>query len=119
MSGNDFREPARQPEELAVFFVERANDGDVEGLVALYEPEATLAFPPGTITVGHDRIRAVYTELLASRPTFTPGIQQPTLRNGDLAVTSTRLANGDVTAEVAHRQTDGTWRWIIDQPKIA
>jgi hypothetical protein len=39
------REQAREPEDLSDFFIERANAGDVEGLVALYEPDAVLAFP--------------------------------------------------------------------------
>ncbi len=33
---------AMQPEDLGVFFLERANAGDVEGLVTLYEPGAAL-----------------------------------------------------------------------------
>jgi hypothetical protein len=32
-----------------------------------------------------------------------------------LALGSTRLNDGGVTAEVARRQPDGTWRWVIDQ----
>jgi hypothetical protein len=43
------------------------------------------------------------------------GHQQPILRVGDLALTSTRLHDGGVTAEIARRQPDGTWRWVIDQ----
>jgi hypothetical protein len=31
-----------------------------------------------------------------------------------LALGSTRLIDGGVTAEVARRQPDGTWRWVID-----
>jgi ketosteroid isomerase-like protein len=111
-------EPALEPEDLARFFTERANAGDVDGLVALYEPDAVLAFPGGRITVGADAIRRVYAELLAPRPTFQPGQQRPALRNGDLALTSSRLANGNVTVEVAHRQPDGTWLWVLDQPNI-
>jgi len=38
---------------------------------------------------------------------------------GDLAITSTRLPDGTVTAEVARRQTDGTWRWVIDRFSIS
>ena len=34
---------------------------------------------------------------------------------GDLALGSTRLADGGVTAEVARCQPDGTWLWVIDQ----
>jgi len=43
--------------------------------------------------------------------------QRPALRCGDLALTSTRFAGG-VTAEVARRQPDGTWLWVIDQSKF-
>jgi ketosteroid isomerase-like protein len=112
-------EPAQNPEALARFFVVRANAGDVDGLVALYEPEAVLAGPGGQIMRGHDAIRRFYAGLLAERPTFQAGEQRPALRHGDLALTSSRLVNGIVTAEVARQQPDGTWLWIIDQPAIA
>ena len=49
MTAHPSREPAARPEDLGQFFLERANAGDVEGLVALYEPDAVLAFPPGRI----------------------------------------------------------------------
>ena len=65
-------EPAAQPEDLGRFFLERANAGDVEGLVALYEPEAVLAFPAGNLAAGHDQIREVYAELLIGRQVPDP-----------------------------------------------
>ena len=34
--------PAKEPNDLEWFFVERANANDVEGLVALYEPSAII-----------------------------------------------------------------------------
>jgi hypothetical protein len=46
MTTNSEPAPARRPEDLGTFFLERANAGDVEGLVALYEPEAVLAVSP-------------------------------------------------------------------------
>jgi ketosteroid isomerase-like protein len=116
MSDQRLREPAREPEDLSRFFVERGNAGDVEGLVALYEPEAVLALPSGETARGVEAIRAAYTQLLA-RPSFIAGEQSPALVNGDLALTSTRIAGG-ATAEVARRQRDGTWLWLIDQPNI-
>ena len=112
------RQPAAQPEDLSRFFLERANAGDVEGLVALYEPGAVLAFPPGNLAAGHEQIREVYAELLAGRPSFASAGQQPVIRNGDLALTSTRLPGGGATVEVARRQPDGSWRWVIDQPAV-
>jgi SAM-dependent methyltransferase len=118
MTTADGHPPARTPEDLGEFFLQRANAGDVEGLVALYEPDAVLAFAPGRVVTGHDEIRGVYRELLADRPVFTSAGQRPSLRNGGLALTSTRLPGGGTTAEVARRQPDGTWLWAIDHASL-
>jgi ketosteroid isomerase-like protein len=118
MTAHPSREPAARPEDLGRFFLERANAGDVEGLVALYEPDAVLAFPPGRIVAGHDEIREVYRSFLASRPVLSSAGQRPPLRNGDLALTSTRLPGGGATVEIARRQPDGTWLWAVDQPAL-
>lgn len=111
-------EPALEPEALGRYFVERANRGDVEGLVALYEPDAVLVVAPGQVVRGHAAIRDAYRQLLARRPKFNPGSARPTLELGELALTSTRLDSGNVTAEVARRQPDGTWRWVLDDPNV-
>ena len=47
------------------------------------------------------------------------GDQRPALICGDLALTSTRLPDGEVTSEVARRQADGTWLWVIDRSSVA
>jgi ketosteroid isomerase-like protein len=111
-------ERATEPEELSRLIVERLNRGDVDGLVALYEPDAVLALDDGQVATGSHEIRKAYARLVAGQPTFEPGTQRPTLRSGDLALTSSRLANGAVTVEVARRQPDGTWLWVIDQPDV-
>lgn len=113
------REPARNPEDLMRLFLERANAGDVDGLVDLYEPGAVLDRGDGSLAHGTEAIRRFFDEILADRPQFTPGVTAPVLVSGDLALTSTRLDDGSTTAEVARRQPDGTWRWAIDQPTIA
>ena len=110
--------PAMRPEDLGKFFLERANAGDVDGVVALYEPGAVLASPAGQLATGQQEIRRVYTQLLAGRPVFSSAGQSPAIIQGDLALTSTRLPGGGATAEVARRQPDGTWRWVIDQPAV-
>jgi len=38
---------------------------------------------------------------------------------GDLALASARLPDGSVTAEIARRQADGTWLWVVDQFAIS
>jgi uncharacterized protein (TIGR02246 family) len=112
------RTKAAQPEDLARLFVERANAGDAEGLAALYEPDAVLAFPPGRETVGRDAIRAVLEQMLAQRPHFELEEPMPTLRHGDIALTSTRPAdNTGGRVQVARRQPDGSWLRILDRPE--
>ena len=113
------REQAREPEDLARLFVERANAKDAEGLAELYEPDAVLGFPPGQQTVGRDAIRAVYEQMVTSAPQFAVEEPLPTLRFGDLALTSTRPAdNTGGRVQLARRQADGTWLRIIDRPEL-
>ncbi len=119
MYENQLSNTAKEPEDLARLFLERANKGDADGLAALYEIDAILVGPQGQIVRGREAIRDFYAGLLKERPMFQPGEQRPALRNGDLALTSSRLSNGNVTAEVARRQIDGSWLWTIDQPAIA
>jgi ketosteroid isomerase-like protein len=104
---------AKEPNDLEKFFVERANAGDVEGIVALYEPNAIVADGDGAI--GLNQIREFFVKFLADRPKLDPSDQAAALCSGDLALTSSRLSNGDITAEVARRQPDGSWLWVVDQ----
>jgi hypothetical protein len=73
-------------------------------------------FPPGELAVSHQQIRAGYAEFLADRPAFGTAGQRPAIVDGDIVLTSTLLPGSGATAEIARRQLDGTWRWVIDQP---
>ncbi|MGB3444898.1 MAG: nuclear transport factor 2 family protein [Actinophytocola sp.] len=112
------RPKAADPNDLGKFFVDRATAGDVEGLVALYEPNAVLTFPEGSIASGHQEIRVVYESFVASAPVLSPGRQRRPLVSGDLALTATELPTGDVTVEIAHRQPDGSWLWAVGKPSF-
>lgn len=115
MSGG--REQAMEPEELTRLFVERANAGDAEGLAALYEPDAVLAFPPGHVTVGREAIRAIFEQMLAHNARFEAEESLPTVRSGDLALTATRAKDeAGARAQVVRRQPDGTWLRVLDRP---
>ena len=69
----DDHEKAQQPEDLTRLFVERANAGDADGIAALYEPDAVMAYPPGSQTVGRDAIRALWEEVLPHAPALRAG----------------------------------------------
>ena len=113
--GSLMHEPAKEPNDLERFFVERANTGDIKGLVSLYESNATLVSDDGDVAIGLDEIRKFFIKYLTSRPRLTPSNQAPALCVGNLALTSSRLDNGDITAEIARRQPDGNWLWVVDQ----
>lgn len=97
----------------------RANAGDLDGLMALYEPDAVLATGADTHARGAAAIRAFFEAARVDGVRFDAGAQRPAIVSGDLALTSTRLPDGSITAEVARRGADGGWRWVIDQPAIA
>ena len=109
------RESARDPQDLERMLVLRERRGDVDGMVALYEPLAVLDCGDGQLRQGKQAIRAFFAEQVALGKKFDFGDQRPAAVCGDLALTSTRLPDGSVTAEVARRQGDGTWLWVIDR----
>jgi ketosteroid isomerase-like protein len=113
------REAARDPQDLERLLVSRERAGDVDGMAALYEPNAVLDCGGGRLTLGREPIRAFYAGVVAMGRKFDFGEQRPAIISGDLALTSTRLPDGSVTAEIARRQGDWTWLWVIDQFSIA
>ena len=110
---------AREPNDLERLFVERVNACDLEGLLALYESDAVIADGDGEVATGLEQIRDFLARFLATGPELPPSLQAPALQSGGIALTSSRLENGDITAEIARRQPDGSWRWVVDQFALA
>ena len=112
------REPARDPQDLERLLVARQRAGDVDGMIALFELHAVVDCGDGRLLRGTDMIRAYFADVVATGRKFQVGEQRPALVSGDLALTSTHLPDGSVTAEVARRQGDGTWLWVIDRYSV-
>jgi ketosteroid isomerase-like protein len=113
------REFALDPQDLERLLVFREHAGDVDGMAALYDTEALLDRGGGRLIQGRQAIREFYRDLVETGRKFEMGQQQAAMVCGDLALTSTRLSDGTVTAEIARRQGDGTWLWVIDQFAIS
>jgi ketosteroid isomerase-like protein len=113
-------EPIHDPQELEQQLVVRENAGDVSGMTALFEPNAVIELNDGQLVRGRKAIHEFFTRLQMTGMGpegrgFRLGEQRPALICGDLALTSTRSLDGDITSEVARRQDDGTWLWVIDR----
>jgi uncharacterized protein (TIGR02246 family) len=100
----------------------RTNDRDLDGLMDLYAPNATMILPDGSTVTGLKAIREQWAGVLAMDGRMTIRSRY-TIEAGDLAVLSNEwtLTAGDqimrsVTAEVAQRQADGGWLYLIDHP---
>ncbi|MDA8069498.1 MAG: nuclear transport factor 2 family protein [Actinomycetota bacterium] len=119
-TGTPATSPAAAPEDLTRLFVEYANAGDAAGIAALYEADAVMAFPRGQQTVGRAAIRQLWEQALADGPPqFEPEQPLPTLRCGEIALTSTIARDGTgARAQVVRRQPDGSWLRIVDQPEL-
>ena len=119
--------PARTPEEAHQRFAEAFSSGDLEALVALYEPEASLVPQPGQVVTGREGIRQALQVFLALKPRIKLETKRVT-QAGDIALLCSKWSltgtgpDGMATQisgngiEVVRRQPDGTWRFIIDQP---
>lgn len=113
------REKAMRPEDITRLFVERSNAGDADGVAALYEADAVMAYPPGAQTVGRDAIRELWAAVLARRPQFKDEQPLPTLISGDIALTSTIPTDGaGARAQVVRRHPDGSWLRLLDYPEF-
>lgn len=118
MSDAANREPARDPQDLERMLIDRQWAGDIEGMLALFEPDAVVDSGEGDLTRGREAIRALFEKSFAAGRKFQRGERRPALINGDLALTSTKLPDGSITSEVARRQSDGTWLWVIDRYSV-
>jgi uncharacterized protein (TIGR02246 family) len=100
------------------------NNQDIDGLMALYAEDASMVGADGSIATGLSAIREEWVGLLAMNGHITVRSRYA-IAAGDLAVLScewTFAVGGEgqqissVTAEVARRQPDGGWLYVIDHP---
>jgi uncharacterized protein (TIGR02246 family) len=118
---------ANKPEDIHKLFTAAFNSGNLEALMALYEPDAQLVPQPGQVTTGHEAIRQALQQFLALK-----GAMQITTRyviRGDaIALLSGQwhlkgsgpdgksVEMGGKSVEVARRQSTGEWLLVIDHP---
>jgi uncharacterized protein (TIGR02246 family) len=119
--------PANRPDDMATVWEQAFNSGDVEQVMALYEPDAILIPEPGQVARGTDAIRQSLQGFLALKLPIRLESKR-VLTSGDLALLSNTwkmagtgpdgspLDLGGNTTEILRRQPDGSWRYVFDDP---
>ena len=108
-------------------FAGALNSGDVELLLALYEPDAVLVPFPGERAVGKAAIREALAGLLAlngrmtSQNNYCLRVGELALLQGQWRLTCTGEDGQTVeqtarSAEIVRQQADGSWLYVIDHP---
>ncbi|WP_339848995.1 hypothetical protein [uncultured Nisaea sp.] len=101
--------------------------GDLDGVMASYEPGASILFEPGQQVADATVARQIFSELAATKPTVHYG-EHEVYVTGDIAVhlapwgmRGTKpgcedVTMGGLTVAILRRQPDGKWLMVLDNP---
>ncbi len=115
------------PKQVLESIVDGINTGNLDALMPLYEPHAAFAAQPGSLAHGLSGVRASLAAFTAMNGTLELKVTR-VLEADDLALvvgvwsfSGTGPDGEPVTlaghnADVLRRQSDGSWRFVIDNP---
>lgn len=118
---------APTPQEVQSQWAKAFNAGDLEGLMALYAPDACFVPQPGQPVQGHNSIREALQNFLSLGAKididadYVLESKDTALLRGRWQLTGTApdgqaLDMRGRSSEVVRRQPDGGWVYIIDHP---
>jgi ketosteroid isomerase-like protein len=113
--------PAKRPPEICHLFRQYMAQGDVDSLLSLYDEEAVFLTRSRETKKGRPGLREELAPLAAARAIFEFDIKQ-IIQSGDVALMHTQWQVSSpepmsvYAIEVARRQPDGTWCWLIGDP---
>lgn len=112
---------AKYPEEICRLFQLHMSNGDLHSLLELYDVEAVFLTEKGETLKGHAGIREALAPLARNKAHFYYHVVK-VIQSGPIALMHT---DWEVTSpqpmssyamEVAKKQADGSWRWLIGDP---
>jgi ketosteroid isomerase-like protein len=95
--------------------------GDTESLLSLYDPEVTFLNESSELRRGREELRGELGRLAAAKARFDFKVKQ-IIHAGDIALMHTEWHVSSpkemhvYAVEVARRQPDGSWAWLIGDP---
>lgn len=111
--------PAQKPEDLGQLFSQAMKAGDLDAVLALYEPGAAMPDRQGGVHTGTDALRQGMAPLATMKPDITIETERVIIA-GDIALSHHRWSMAGPApmsgraVDVARRQPDGTWLMVID-----
>jgi uncharacterized protein (TIGR02246 family) len=119
--------PTSTPDEVLSLLGQAFNAGDLESILALYEPEATFVVQPGDTVTGTEALREAFSGFLALKPTFELEVKKVfraghiALSFADWTLTGTgpdgeTMSMSGQGSDVLREQQDGRWLFVIDNP---
>jgi len=114
---------AKSPADICQLFRQHMAQGDLEAVLSLYDSEIAFVTEDGETRLGLDDLRKELAPLAARRPRFDFEIKQ-VAQAGNIALMHTwwTVSSGGQeprfthAIEVARRQPNGEWRWLIGDP---
>jgi len=113
--------PPKSPEDVCSLFQQYMAQGDIDGVLSLYDKDAVILDKSGEVKQGEEGLRQNLEPFAAAKARFDFTITQ-VIQADDIALMHTNWnVSGPQTItvyaiEVARRQPDGTWRWLIGDP---
>jgi uncharacterized protein (TIGR02246 family) len=116
-----------KPEDWPRVFEQHFNSGDLDAVMALYEPEARFVARSGETLVGRDAIRKVLAGMIEAKTQFQSRVVRA-VTVGEIAqlytdFEGTKIGDSGNTVpvrnkaiEVLRRQPDGSWKLITGDP---
>ena len=115
------------PEQVLASIVDGINTGNLDALMTLYEPQAVFATQPGSLARGLPGIREGLAGFIAMKGMLDLTVTRVLEANGLALVVGVWSFAGTgpdgqpvrltgQNADVLRLQSDGSWRFVIDNP---
>lgn len=100
---------------------------DIDAVMRSYEPGAAILFEPGQPVTDETQLRQMFAGMAAAKPVFTYSGHEVVV-SGDTAIhiapwqmtahtpDGQEIKQSGLSVAVLRRQTDGSWKMVIDNP---
>lgn len=127
MQYSDFNETEAQVMKAVLGMTNAFHQGEIEGVMDSYEPEALVVFEPEKPIQDETQLREMFAQSFAIDPRFTYSGHEVFV-NGNLAIhiapwtmtgtvpDGSAISQAGLSVAVLRKQADGSWKMVFDNP---